>query len=90
MNDIRGWYYKQATLGSVRINEWLQANPGRMTKNRQALVDVAALLGQPANRKEDNAHSALMQAEDIAWDMPPKFQAVVRKAIGSSMIRGGL
>lgn len=77
------WYRKQCALFSVRLGEWLDDNPQRKTKGRQAIVEAEQELGR--NFKDDEeAYQALIAVEDMMWVAPKKAARVIFNAMRPS------
>ena len=77
------WYRYQCSLYSVRLDEWLEAHPGRRTKARTSIEHAAEHLGK-FWKTEEQAHAALVAIEEFAFDAPPAAQKVIRRAMGST------
>ena len=74
------WYRNQCALYSVRLGEWLDANPGRATKARKTLVEAGEILGRRFSGERD-AYDALLEVEELAWNAPKAAFKVIHKAI---------
>ena len=77
------WYRRQCMLYSVRLGEWLSANPGRMTKSRKIITEAERELGE-FHRSEEEAYQSLLAVEELAWSAPVSAFKVIHKAIRPS------
>jgi len=77
------WYRKQAMLYAQRLTEYLDANPGRATKARLAIVEALRTLDQKFTH-ERNAYEAINEAERIGWNAPISAAKVIAKAVRPS------
>ena len=77
------WYRRQCSLFSVRLGEWLEANPGRMTKARKAIVETEQELGRNFKNDEE-AFQALLAVDEVIWSGPPKAGRVIFKSMRPS------
>ena len=83
MTDRQDWYRKQCALFSVRLGEWLDANPGRMTKARKTILEAEKELSRNF-RNDEQAYQALLAVEEVAWSAPAKAGKVIVKAMRPS------
>lgn len=83
LDKRQDWYRKQCALFSVRLGEWLDDNPGRMTKARKAILKAHDELAR--NFKDDNeAYLALVDVDDMAFEAPRSAGRVILKAMRPS------
>ena len=76
-------YRKQCALFSVRLGEWLDANPGRMTKARKTILEAEQELSRNF-RNDEEAYQALLAVEEVAWSAPASAGRVIVKAMRPS------
>lgn len=77
------WYRKQCALYAVRLGEWLDDRPSRMTKTRKVVMAAETELAR--NFKNDKeAYEALIAVEEMAWNAPTAAFKVIHKAIRPS------
>jgi len=77
------WYRAQCALFSVRLGEWLESNPGRLTKARRIIIEAEKELGRNY-KNEEEAYQSLLAVEEVAWCAPPKAGKVIVKAMRPS------
>ena len=73
------WYRKQCALFSVRLGEWLEANPGRMTKARRIIVDAERELSRNF-KNDEQAFQALLAIDELIFCSPTAAAKVLFKA----------
>jgi len=77
------WYRKQCNLFAYRLAEWLDANPGRMTKARKTILEAERELSRNF-KNDEQAYQALLAVEEVAWSAPAKAGKVIVKALRPS------
>jgi len=77
------WYRRQCGLFAVRLGEWLDANPGRMTKARKIILEAEQELSRNF-KNEEQAYQALLAVEEVAWSAPAKAGRVIIWALRPS------
>ena len=77
------WYRGQASLYHVRLAEYLDANPGRVTKARKAIIEACEELGRKFS-SESEAYEAICEAEKMGWQAPKSAARVIAKALGKT------
>jgi len=77
------WYRKQCALFSVRLGEWLDANPGRMTKARRIIIDAQRELGRNF-KNDEQGYQALLAIDELIFSSPPAAAKVLFKAMRPS------
>ena len=77
------WYRKQCALFAVRLGEWLDSHPGRMTKARKTILEAERELARNF-KNDEQAYQALIAVEEVAWSAPAKAGKVIVKAMRPS------
>ena len=83
MTNRQDWYRMQCALFNVRLGEWLEANPGRMTKARKVIVEAERELGRRFSNDEA-AYQALLAIDEVIWSAPEKAGRVILRAMRPS------
>ena len=73
------WYRRQVGLYAVRLGEYLEDNPGRLTKARRVIIEAEKELSRYL-RNEEEAYEALRAVEEIAFSAPESAARVIHKA----------
>ena len=73
------WYRRQVGLYAVRLGEYLEDNPGRLTKARKVIIEAERELARHFKNDED-AYQALLAVEEIAFSAPESAARVIHKA----------
>ena len=73
------YYRRQCALYSVRLGEWLEANPGRKTKSRMAIATAYGALSA-VKLNEDEAYESIRAVDEIAFSAPESAARVIHKA----------
>ena len=83
MTNRQDWYRRQCALFSVRLGEWLEANPGRMTTSRKVILEAENRLSRRFSNDEE-AYHALIEIDEVIWSAPEKAGRVILKAMRPS------
>ena len=77
------WYRRQCSLFAVRLGEWLDDHPKRMTKARKIIVEAEQELSRNF-KNDEQAYQALLAVEEVAWSAPASAGRVIVKAMRPS------
>jgi len=83
MTNRRDWYRAQCALFSARLGEWLEENPGRMTRSRKTILEAEKELGRNF-RNDEEAYQSLIAIEEVIWSGSPKAGRVIFKSMRPS------